>query len=318
MRVGDGDFVYELIQDWGTLPAGWRWGAVPEGRVDSQGRVFAFTRSPHPVMAFDPDGRFLFSWGEDIFQDAHGIFIGPDDALYLADQGDHTVRKCTPEGRVLLTLGTPGQPSDTGYDGKTHLSIKRGGPPFNRPTSVALGAHGEIYVADGYGNTRVHVFSPQGELMFSWGEPGAGPGQFGIVHTVCVDHRGIVYVSDRETHRIQVFSPEGRFLDEWTDFHRPNGMFIGVDNNLYVSELFVLPTADHPALPCRISVWTLDGKLLARWGEEDYRMPGSFFAPHGLWGDADGNIYVGELERASNRGMRPADYATVHKLVRVR
>jgi sugar lactone lactonase YvrE len=318
LRVGDGEFNYELIQDWGKLPEGWAWGAVPDGRVDSQGRVYAFTRSPHPVMVFDSDGIFLRSWGEDIFKEAHGLLIGPDDSLYLADSRDHSVRKCTPDGRILLTLGTPGRPSNSGYDGKDYRTVVRGAPPFNRPTSVALSPTGEIYVSDGYGNARVHKFSPEGELMFSWGEPGSGPGQFLIVHTVCVDHRGLVYVSDREAHRIQVFSPEGKFLDQWTDFHRPNGMFIGADNLLYVSELYVLPTAEHPALPCRISIWTLDGKMLARWGGEDYRRPGNFLAPHGLWGDAEGNIYVGELERVSNRGLRPADYPAVHKLLRAR
>ncbi len=318
MTVGSGDFRYEVIQSWGRLPAGYEFDAVPDGRVDSQGRVYVFSRSAHPVMVFDAEGNFIKSWGEDIFTRAHGIFIGPDDSVYCADDADHTVRKCTLDGRVLMTLGTRNQPSDTGYDGKDYRSIRRGGPPFNRPTSVGLSPAGEIYVSDGYGNARMHKFSPDGRLLKSWGEPGTGPGQFGIVHTCCVDGQGTVYVSDRENDRIQVFDPEGNFLTQWTDLHRPNGMFISGDGLLYVSELFANATASHPDRPAQLSIWTLGGELLARWGAADYRVLGNFFAPHGLWGDAEGNLYVGELAVSSHRGPRPPDYPAVHKLVRVR
>lgn len=318
MRVGSGEFVYEVIQSWGKLPAGWSFGAVPDGRVDSEGTVYVFSRSPHPVMVFDREGNFLSSWGEGVFSRAHGIFISPDDYVYCADDMDHTVRKCTRDGKILMTLGTRGQPSDTGYDGQDYRTIKRGGPPFNRPTSVGLSPTGEIYVSDGYGNARMHKFSGDGKLLFSWGEPGTGPGQFGIVHTCCVDGNGTVYVSDRENHRIQIFTPEGKFITQWTDLHRPNGMFIGKDGNLYISELYTSASAERPARPAEISIWTLGGKLLARWGGEDYSVVGNLFAPHGLWGDDDGNLYVGELALSSNRGPRPADYPAIHKLVRVR
>jgi DNA-binding beta-propeller fold protein YncE len=318
MRVGSGDFVYEVIHDWGKLPAGWEFGAVPDGRVDSQGRVFVFTRSAHPVLVLDTDGAFQYTWGHDIFNDAHGIFIGPDDLLYCADDKDHTVRKCTADGKILMTLGRPNQPSDSGYDGKDWKTIQRGAPPFNRPTSVGLGPQGEIYVSDGYGNARMHKFSADGKLLGSWGGPGDGPGQFAIVHTCCVDANGTVYVSDRENDRIQIFDANGQFITQWTNMHRPNGMFIGPDGLLYVSELFAnAGWRGGPVQPAQISIWKLDGTLLARWGGEDYTLESNFFAPHGLWGDSQGNLYVGELAISSHRGPRPAGYPAIHKLVRV-
>ncbi|MDF1592102.1 MAG: hypothetical protein P1P89_11350 [Desulfobacterales bacterium] len=191
MKVGSGDFIYEVIHNWGRLPAGWSLGSVPNGACDSQGRVYVFTRSEHPVLVFDPDGRFLGSWGEDIFSRPHGILITPDDIAYCTDDKDHTVRKCTLDGKVLMTLGTKDQPTDTGYDGKNWRTIKKSGPPFHRPTNLALSPGGDMYVSDGYGNARVHKFSPEGKLLFSWGEPGDGPGQFAIVHSVRTDKKGL-------------------------------------------------------------------------------------------------------------------------------
>ncbi|MCL5026868.1 MAG: peptidyl-alpha-hydroxyglycine alpha-amidating lyase family protein [Chloroflexi bacterium] len=318
MRVGNGDFVYEFIESWGTVPEGYELGGVPNGAVDTQGNVHVFTRTPHPVVVFDAEGNFIRSWGEGIFKRPHSAFIGPDESFYCTDDFDHTVRKFTLDGKLLMTLGTANQPSDTGYDGRDYHSIKRGDPPFNRPTSLAVGPTGELFVSDGYGNSRVHKFSPDGKLIKSWGEPGTGPGQFSIVHTVCVDKKGTVYVSDRENYRIQLFTSDGEYITEWKDFHRPCGMFIGVDDNLYVTELHCDNPRIPAPLPARLSVWSLDGKLLVRWGDDDIRGPGNFYAPHGLWGDPQGNLYVGELATESERFPRPADYPAVHKLIRVR
>jgi DNA-binding beta-propeller fold protein YncE len=104
------------------------------------------------------------------------------------------VRKCTTEGKVLLELGTPGKPAP-------YMS----GEPFHRCTHTALSPKGEIYVSDGYGNSTVHKYSPDGKLLMSWGEPGTDPGEFNIVHNIVTDAEGWVYVADRENHRVQVF-----------------------------------------------------------------------------------------------------------------
>src|SRR5918993_166717 len=138
--------------------------------------VYCFTRGAHPVIVFDCHGNFLRSWGEGNFKRAHGVTMGPDDTLYLTDDGDHTVRKCTLDGEVLLTLGIPSKPAPY-----------QSGEPFNRCTHVALSPKKEIYVSDGYGNSLVHKYSPDGKLLLSWGESGSDPGQFNIVHNICTD-----------------------------------------------------------------------------------------------------------------------------------
>ena len=119
-----------------------------------------------------------------------------------------------------MTLGTPNVPSDTGYDARTLDSIRCGAGPFNSCTKVSIAPNGDLYVSDGYGNARVHRFSPKGELLQSWGEPGTGPGQFHLVHGVLVLPDGRVLVADRENDRIQFFSPDGEYLEQWTDVRR--------------------------------------------------------------------------------------------------
>src|SRR4029077_14568927 len=133
--------------------------------------VYVFTRGAHPVIVYDRNGKFLRSWGEDIgFTNAHGAAVGPDDMLYLTDDFGHAVRKCTTDGRIVLTIGTPKKPAPA-----------FSGEPFNRCTHTALSPQGDIYVSDGYANARVHKYSPDGKLLFSWGEPGTDPGQFNLV-----------------------------------------------------------------------------------------------------------------------------------------
>ncbi len=319
MRISSGGFTYDVITNWGRLPAGWSFGSVPNGACDSHGRVYVFSRSEHPVIVFDSDGKFLGSWGEGVFSRPHGILITADDIAYCTDDKDHTVRKFKLDGTLLMTLGTKNKPSDTGYNGKDWRTITRGGPPFNRPTNIALSSGGEIYISDGYGNARVHKFTPEGKLMFSWGEPGTGPGQFSTPHCVRTDKNGTVYVADRENSRIQVFTSEGKFITQWTNMQKTQTMHMGPDGLLYVTEKPVRRPDGKPGfLPPKLSIWNTDGNLLARWGIEDLAKPDSFFAPHGLWGDAHGDLYIGELSIDELRGDVPAGYPLVHKLVRVK
>src|SRR5947209_5389993 len=197
------DYHYKALENWERLPDGWSFGEVAGVATNSRGHVYVFNRGEHPLMVFDREGLFLTSWGEGLVVRAHGITIGPDDAVYLTDDVDHTVRKFTPEGRLLQTLGTSGRASDTGIVGLDYRTIQRCGEPFNRPTNLALAADGSMYVTDGYGNARVHKFAPDGHLLFSWGEPGTGPGQFNLPHGIALDRFGRVYVADRENSRIQ-------------------------------------------------------------------------------------------------------------------
>jgi DNA-binding beta-propeller fold protein YncE len=321
--VGSGRFTYELAEGWEQLPPGWSHPDVAGVAVDSQDRVYVFNRGEHPVIVYDRDGRFLDAWGHGIFTMAHAITIGPDDSVYCVDASDHTVRKFTPDGKLLLTLGAKDRPSDTGYTG-TIESIRRGGPPFNRPTKLAIAPNGDLYVSDGYGNCRVHRFAPSGELLQSWGEPGTGPGQFHLPHGIGVAPDGRVFVCDRENERIQVFSPVGAYLEQWTDVQRPTQVSIRA-GLVYVAELAWRPgtrsyargefaTWQHG----RVSVFDLEGRLLARFGGPDVCAPGSFCAPHSICADSRGDIYVGEVTWtfAGREGLVPPDCHTLQKFAR--
>lgn len=289
MLYGTGKYTYQQIEGWAKLQEGLSFLDIGSIAIDNKDKVYILNRSECPIMVFDPDGNLLKYWGKGYFKRAHGSCIGPDGSIYCTDDGEHIVTKFTPDGKVLMTLGNKGRPSDTGYRETSDLweriaSIKRGGPPFNKPTGVALSPKGEIYVSDGYGNARIHKFSQNGKLLFSWGEPGPAPGQFRLPHSIRVDKRNRVWVPDRENHRIQIFNDKGEFLAQWTDLIRPTDVFVD-DEVVYVSELCK-----------RISIFTTDGKLLARWGNEKHDVNNPLFvAPHTIAVDSKGDLYVGEV-----------------------
>jgi DNA-binding beta-propeller fold protein YncE len=288
--LGSGEHSYRVVQNWAKLPDGFALTDVASVGVDSKDNVYAFNRGAHPMMVFDRDGNFLRSFGEDLFKRAHGLHIDADDNLYCTDDGDHTVRKCTQEGKVLLTIGLPGDP-------KPFMS----GEPFNRCTHTALSPSGEIYVSDGYGNARVHKYTPDGRLLRSWGEPGSDPGQFNIVHNIATDADGFVYVADRENHRVQVFDGDGRYETQWNNLHRPCALCAcGAGRKTFViGELGPgLPVnLNVPNLGPRLTVVDATGKRIARLGGETGPglETGKFLAPHGLAIDSRGDIYVGEV-----------------------
>ena len=317
---------FQVFEGWEKLPEGYTHRDVDGVATDSRDRVYLLTRGDARVIVYERDGAFVTSWGENIFTPrTHGITIGPDDSVWTVDDGDHTVRKFTPEGEQRAIIGTPGVASDTGYDGKSLTSIARGAAPFNRPTDAAIAPNGDLYVADGYGNARVHHFTAEGKLLRSWGEPGTGPGQFHLPHAVFVAPDGRVLVADRENDRIQLFSPEGEYLDQWTHVQRPTDIFIDREGLVYVSELwwrvgqtsFVHGPIRHD-LPGRVSVLDLDGNLLLRWCSADRCAAGNFIAPHTLCVDSRGDLYVGEVTHtfAVKNGLVPADAHTFQKFVR--
>ena len=213
---------YGVVEGWEQLPPGYEHRDVAGVAVDQEDRVFLICRGDHPIIVYDRKGNFLSTWGQGLFTyRTHGITVDPNGMLYCTDDGNHTIRKFTPDGKLLMTMGTMNTPSDTGYDGKNTLTATRPAGPFNRPTNLAVGPQGDLFVSDGYGNCRVHRFSPTGELKRSWGTPGGGPGEFYLPHGIAVSADGRVFVCDRENDRIQIFSPDGEYLSEWTDTQRP-------------------------------------------------------------------------------------------------
>jgi hypothetical protein len=315
--LGRGEYTYRVIADWAKLPDGWSFRDVAAVAVDHQDQVYAFNRGDHPMMVFDRHGNFLRSWGEGRFPRAHGLHIGPDETLYCTDDGDHTVRRCTLDGKVLLELGIPGRPAP-------YMS----GTPFHRCTHTALSPKGEIYVADGYGNACVHKYTPDGKLLMSWGAPGTRPGQFNIVHNICCDRDGWVYVADRENHRVQVFDGNGRYETQWNNLHRPCGLCTQGDRRptFYIGELgpSMPVNLQVPNIGPRLSIVTHDGKLLAELGEPHAgETPGQFIAPHGLAVDSHGDIYVGEVSYTAwpqafpDRPM-PKHVRSLRKLVKIK
>ena len=317
-------FNYRAVADWEQLAAGYTHPDVAAVAVNSKGRVYLFCRAEHPILIYERDGRFVGSWGEGMFtMRTHGITIAPDDSVWCTDDAGHSVRKFTPDGTLLLTLGdNAGKPSDSGYDGSNITTIVRGAPPFNRPTNLAVAPNGDLYVSDGYGNARVHRFSATGKLLGSWGGPGTGPGQFMLPHGVAVDATGNVYVCDRESDRIQVFTAEGRFVREITNVQRPTQIVLA-RGFMYVSELgwragqrsFRHGPIEYD-LPSRVSVLDANGTVVTRLGGTAPCAPGSFCAPHGLAVDANGDLYVAEVvwTIAGKAGLMPPDCHTIQKL----
>ena len=318
--------LYDANASWAQLPEGWSFKEVVGVAADSRDRVFVFSRGDHPVTIFERDGQFVGSWGEGKFVRPHGLHIGPDDSVYCCDDQDHAVRKYTPDGTLLMKLGVSGQPSDTGATTTDYRDIKRVGPPFNQPTNLALSPDGAMYISDGYGNARVHKFSADGQLLFSWGEPGDGPGQFHLPHGIAIDSEGTVYVADRENSRVQLFSPEGEYITEWKDIVRPGNIFVGSDDQFYVTEMgwraglypgMKPPTPDPSG--GRLSIFNGKGELLERWGGGDNPCSeGDFFAPHDVWADSHGDLYVGEVVFAAGvrHGLVPPDCKCLQKFVR--
>jgi DNA-binding beta-propeller fold protein YncE len=321
--LGCGAHRYQAAVDWMRLPAGWELVEAAAVATDSRDRVYVFNRGNHPVVVFSAEGEFLHAWGEGVFKRAHGITIGPDDLVYCVDDFDHTIKKFTAEGRLLMTLGESGRYSDTGATTVDFRTIRRSAAPFNFPTNLAISPAGDLYISDGYGNARIHRFSPGGELLTSWGEPGGGPGQFRIPHGIAIDSLGRVYVADRENSRIQRFSPEGEYLDEWTDVARPCEVFIDPDGAVHVAELGYRAgmwpgmSPPHPnATGGRLSIFDLEGRLLARWGGgENPCAAGDFYAPHDVWVDSQGSIYVAEVVQSAGgrRGLVSPDCHTLQK-----
>jgi len=285
VRIGSGYYTYELVPEWGTLPApmkyGWGVGIV----VDSRDRIYIHSRNPQAIVVFDREGKLLDDWGAEFAATGHGLYWhkeGRDEFLYFTDHPRNLVVKTDLQGRRLLRIG------DVPYESST--SIKFG---FNQPTDLAISPNGDLYVCEGYGGNMVHQFTKEGKFIRTIGKPGKGPGEFNCPHGIWVDTRKAepeLYVADRNNARLQVLTLDGqhkRFLGE--DVRQPC-CFYTHKGKMYIPDL------DH-----RVTVLDENDKPLAQLG--DGRMgvtDATFEAPHALTVDSHGDLYVIEW-RADSR-----------------
>ena len=322
--TGNDEYSYAIVEGWGMSGKTGIDGTfdVAGVGVNSKGEVYLFNRGDRPMIVLDRDGEFLRGWGDKkTYPNAHAVTIDTEDNVWLTDTFDHTVRKCAPDGKILMTLGTSGKPSPG-----------MSGVPFCRCTHVALHPNsGEIFVSDGYGNARVHKYTPDGRLLYSWGEPGNRPGQFNLPHNICTDRDGYVYVADRENQRVQVFTPGGKLEHVWTGMARPCAMYIDTASSqqCYIGELSsawwaqslkeLWEMCNQPGCGPRISIYSLGGELRATLLDNAQgEAPNQMIAPHGIAVDREGNIYIGEVSATAGRWFPRDDktkpFRTVIKL----
>jgi DNA-binding beta-propeller fold protein YncE len=223
------------------------------------------------LTEYDGNGNYVQSLGEGIFSHPHGLRIDADDNIWTTDDGSHLVLKLTPQGDVLLVLGR----INTGAEGDWL---------FNKPADVAFGKNGEIYVADGYGNSRVVKFDRDGNFLKSWGKYGTGAGEFDLPHTVAVDKEGRVYVGDRENQRIQIFDSDGNFIKQWTGIGYPYGLVITPDQHVWMTD------GGYD----RIVELDQAGKILGAFGEPGHK-PGQMAWAHFMAMGPDHTIYVADV-----------------------
>jgi DNA-binding beta-propeller fold protein YncE len=256
---------WEVLPSWGQLPVGMTMGAASQVATTADGQILVFRRAVPSFFVFNPDGTFVKSWG-DQYRLAHGVRVDREGNIWVTDNTDNFVQKFSADGKLLMTVGRKGMAGDNASQ-----------DAFDGPADVFVAPNGDFFVADGYRNSRVVQFSKEGKFIkIIGGVKGAEPGQFNLPHAVVLDSKGRIIVADAENNRIQVFDPNGKFLEQWTDFvAKPRGaMYITADDTLYVSHV------DAEA----ISV-VKNGKVV-----EVIRNVGG--RPHGMTLDRAGNIYV--------------------------
>jgi DNA-binding beta-propeller fold protein YncE len=272
----------------GTPAGPWNFGQVPGVAINAAGRVLVLHRGAQPVLEFDAGGKFLRAWGEGMFSEGKVVRIAPGDRVaggsgysvvhgpagchncgvhsirvdaegnvWVVDAGAHVVYKMSPQGRVMMRLGTRG--------------VSGMGPGnFNLPTDIGFAPGGELYVSDGYANPRVVKYSKEGKFLLEWGKRGNGPGEFQLPHNLVVDEQGRVYVTDRDNQRVEVFDANGKFLKQWPTETGVSTLFITKDQKIWAGGV----------------LRDVDGKVLAKLPET---------GGHGTAVSESGDVYLAQL-----------------------
>ncbi len=296
---------YDVAPDWPQYPEhisrkGWVSGLA----IDAEDQIWFFKKGPDPVQVYKPDGTFVRSWGQGEFVDPHHLRIDHEGFIWLADFGRHVVEKRTPDGELLLTLGTPGE---SGED-ETH---------FNRPTDMVVLPSGEIFVTDGYGNRRVVHFDADGKFVKAWGSYGSQPGLFVLPHAIAADSAGRLYVADRNSGRVQIFDQQGELLGVWSGVIMPWGISIAADDSIWIcgsSPHWWLRNDAYPEYKDQLFMrFSTDGRVQQVWSiplgdigddknnpDTSRLKPGEAVGIHCIAQDSKGNLYVGDIygERA--------------------
>lgn len=271
------------------------WGGIPGVAVDAKDNVWVYSRRAPHLLIYSPKGDLLKTWpGEVEHKAPHQLRFDSAGNVWMADTDLHTVRKFSPNGKLLLTLGRPGI---AGAD-ETHL---------NKPTDMAIAPAGDVFVADGYGNNRIVHFDRYGKFVKAWGKFGAASGEFNLPHAICLDSKGRIYVADRSNARIQVFDQSGAFLDEWRNLLVPWGLWVTPNDELWVCGSS--PTLEYNGVNMMTGIpphdqvlmrFSTSGKLLELWspklGVEGQEKPGETVWVHGIAMDSKGNLYVGDVK----------------------
>ncbi|MEI6398120.1 MAG: peptidyl-alpha-hydroxyglycine alpha-amidating lyase family protein [Verrucomicrobiaceae bacterium] len=274
------DISYKLVSDFPQWPAGMKSGAVSGVAIDATGEIVVAHRSGPPISIFTKEGVHIRSFGEKIFASVHGVRVDGDNHIWATDMKWHIVVKMEMTGRVLMTLGERDVPGDD----KKH---------FNRPTDVAIASNGDIFVADGYGNSRIVKFDRDGKFLKSWGGRGTGKGLLHLPHAMVIDARAQIYVADRENNRIQVFDIEGGFIRQFGGF-TPYGLCLGPDEKLYVAD----------GRKNKVMRMSREGEVDVAWGMKAGKS-GDFDLPHGIAVGADGSVYIAEINGERLRKYEP-------------
>jgi DNA-binding beta-propeller fold protein YncE len=283
---------YEVDASWPRKPARFKWAQMAGIAVDNHDQIYIFTRSQPTVQIYKIDGTLVRAWIMEDSSGSHFIRIGPDGNIWTANITEHVVRKYSPKGKLLLTLGESGV---AGTD-QAH---------FDRPTDMAILPTGDIFVSDGYNNRRVVHFDSKGKYVNQWGRDGSGPGQFALPHSIVADSKKRIYVADRENARIQVFDAKGKLLAVWEDTITPWGLYITKKDELWAcgSSVFkddegncvVLPPGDQLLMKL-----DLTGKVLLRIPLKMTKEPpgksGELNWVHAIAFDSKGNFYLGDIQ----------------------